>query len=68
MLKLHKLPYCAPFPAERLYEAVNIILSMHNKGSGGWATYEQTRAGKWFELLNPSEVFGTCDFPDVVCS
>ena len=42
-------------PDDRLYDAVNIILSYQNK-DGGWATYENTRAGAWFEILNPSEV------------
>jgi len=40
----------------RLFDAVNIILSLQNK-DGGWATYEQTRGMPWLELLNPSEVF-----------
>lgn len=42
---------------ERLFQAVNVMLSYQNK-NGGWASYENTRAPKWLELLNPSEVFG----------
>lgn len=40
----------------RIYAAVDVILSYQNK-DGGWATYELTRAPKWLEKLNPSEVF-----------
>jgi len=41
---------------KRIKEAVDIILSYQNQ-DGGWATYELTRAPKWLEKLNPSEVF-----------
>ena len=40
----------------RIKCAVDIILSYQNQ-DGGWATYELTRAPKWLEKLNPSEVF-----------
>ena len=40
----------------RIEQAVDQILSYQNK-DGGWATYELTRAPKWLEKLNPSEVF-----------
>jgi squalene/oxidosqualene cyclase-like protein len=40
----------------RIRQAVDIILSYQN-ADGGWATYELTRAPKWLEKLNPSEVF-----------
>lgn len=40
----------------RIKQAVDIILSYQNS-DGGWATYELTRAPKWLEKLNPSEVF-----------
>jgi lanosterol synthase len=40
----------------RIKKAVDVILSYQNK-DGGWATYEPTRAPKWLEQLNPSEVF-----------
>ena len=41
---------------QRIKQAVDIILSYQNS-DGGWATYELTRAPKWLEKLNPSEVF-----------
>ncbi len=41
---------------KRIQKAVDIILSYQNK-DGGWATYELSRAPKWLEKLNPSEVF-----------
>ncbi len=40
----------------RILQAVDSILSYQNP-DGGWATYELTRAPKWLEKLNPSEVF-----------
>lgn len=43
---------------ERLYDACNVLLEMQNLDTGGFATYENTRGYGWFELLNPSEVFG----------
>lgn len=42
---------------ERLYQAVNVLLSYQN-ADGGCASYELTRSPQWLELLNPSEVFG----------
>ena len=36
--------------------AADVILSYQNQ-DGGWATYELTRAPKWLEKLNPSEIF-----------
>ena len=41
---------------QRIKQAVDIILSYQNT-DGGWATYELSRAPKWLERLNPSEVF-----------
>ncbi len=41
---------------QRIKQAVNVIFSYQNT-DGGWATYELTRAPKWLEKLNPSEVF-----------
>jgi squalene/oxidosqualene cyclase-like protein len=54
---------------ERLQDAVNIILSYHNE-DGGWATYENNRGFGWYEMLNPSEVFGDImiDYSYVECS
>ncbi|MBS1683655.1 MAG: terpene cyclase/mutase family protein [Bacteroidetes bacterium] len=42
---------------DRLYQAVNVILSYQNP-DGGCASYELTRSPQWVELLNPSEIFG----------
>ncbi len=42
---------------ERLFQAVDLILSFQNK-DGGWATYENKRGPDWLEILNPSEIFG----------
>lgn len=54
---------------ERLQDAVNVILSYHNE-DGGWATYENNRGYGWYEMLNPSEVFGDImiDYSYVECS
>ncbi|XP_013417878.1 lanosterol synthase-like [Lingula anatina] len=54
---------------ERLYQAVDVLLSMKN-ADGGFATYETTRGGKLLELLNPSEVFGDImiDYTYVECT
>jgi len=56
--------------AERLFDAVNVILSFQNPGTGGWATYENTRSYAWLELLNPAETFGDImiDYPYVECT
>ena len=40
----------------RLEDAVNCLLTFQND-DGGWATYENKRAGGWMEWLNPAEVF-----------
>jgi squalene cyclase len=55
--------------ANRLFDAVNVILSLHN-ADGGWATYENNRGYRWYEMLNPSEVFGDImiDYSYVECS
>jgi hypothetical protein len=54
-------------PDERIFDAVNILISYQNT-DGGWATYENNRGWGWFEYLNPSEVrkghtirSGACD-------
>ena len=56
-------------PAERMADAVNLLLSMQNK-DGGWATYELRRGPQWLELLNPSDVFGDImvDYSYVECT
>ncbi|XP_037543108.1 lanosterol synthase-like [Nematolebias whitei] len=42
--------------SERLFDAVNVMLSMRNK-DGGFATHEITRGGEFLEWLNPCEIF-----------
>nr|XP_036879554.1 lanosterol synthase [Manis javanica] len=56
-------------PRERLFDAVDVLLSMRNP-DGGFATYETTRGGHLLELLNPSEVFGSImiDYTYVECT
>ncbi|MEQ2206681.1 hypothetical protein XENOCAPTIV_001617 [Xenoophorus captivus] len=58
-----------PITSERLYDAVNVLLSMKNR-DGGFATYETKRGGRLLELLNPSEVFGDImiDYTYVECT
>jgi cycloartenol synthase len=60
----------APVPLERMRDCVNVILSYQNRGSGGWATYENTRSFAWVEIINPAETFGDImiDYPYVECS
>ncbi|XP_027879343.1 lanosterol synthase [Xiphophorus couchianus] len=58
-----------PISSQRLYDAVNVLLSLRNR-DGGFATYETKRGGKLLELLNPSEVFGDImiDYTYVECT
>ncbi|XP_047226466.1 lanosterol synthase-like [Girardinichthys multiradiatus] len=58
-----------PITSQRLYDAVNVLLSMKNR-DGGFATYETKRGGRLLELLNPSEVFGDImiDYTYVECT
>jgi squalene cyclase len=53
----------------RLCDACDVLLSYHN-ADGGWATYENNRGYRWYEMLNPSEVFGDImiDYSYVECS
>ncbi|XVE99192.1 hypothetical protein REPUB_Repub03eG0175900 [Reevesia pubescens] len=41
---------------DRLYDAVNMILSLQNK-NGGFASFELTRSYAWLEMFNPAELF-----------
>ncbi|MCW5907101.1 MAG: terpene cyclase/mutase family protein [Chitinophagales bacterium] len=54
---------------KRLQQSADLILSFQNK-DGGWASYENTRGGKWLEMLNPSEIFGNImiDYSYTECS
>ncbi|KAL3533223.1 hypothetical protein ACH5RR_006744 [Cinchona calisaya] len=72
VLLLSKLPselVGEPLDAKRLYDAVNVILSLQNS-DGGFATYELTRSYAWLELINPAETFGdiVIDYPYVECT
>eukprot|EP00927_Polykrikos_kofoidii_P026769 TRINITY_DN23781_c2_g1_i1.p1 TRINITY_DN23781_c2_g1~~TRINITY_DN23781_c2_g1_i1.p1 ORF type:complete len:865 (-),score=112.79 TRINITY_DN23781_c2_g1_i1:234-2747(-) len=60
---------CAPMPEEHYFDAVQFLLSYQNN-DGGWATYENRRGWKWYECLNPSEVFGDImiDYSYVECT
>ena len=49
----------SPLPDQRLQQAVEFILSRQNQ-DGGFGTYERRRAGKFLEMVNPSEMFGQC--------
>lgn len=44
----HKLVGPA-IPDERLYDCINVILSLQN-ADGGWSTYEATRSYPWLEV------------------
>lgn len=58
-----------PIDNGRLQSAVNVLLSYQNE-DGGFATYENNRGFRWYEALNPSEVFGDImiDYSYVECS
>jgi squalene/oxidosqualene cyclase-like protein len=59
----------APLAKERLFDAVNVILSLQND-DGGWPTYELKRGPELLEMLNPSEVFSDImvDYSYVECT
>jgi len=56
-------------PDDHCFDAVEFLLSYQN-ADGGWATYENCRGWKWYELLNPVESFGDImiDYSYVECS
>lgn len=61
------------FPEERLYKAIDILLTLQNKGSfhyGSFSSYEKIKASPMLELLNPAEVFGNImvEYPYVECT
>ncbi|XP_019197862.1 PREDICTED: cycloartenol Synthase-like [Ipomoea nil] len=69
LLKLPQEIVGEPLDTKRLYDAVNVILSLQNP-EGGYATYELTRSYPWLELINPAETFGdiVIDYPYVECT
>ncbi|RKP38319.1 putative lanosterol synthase [Dimargaris cristalligena] len=42
---------------QRLFDAVDLLLTMQNEG-GGFASYELVRSPEWIEFINPAEIFG----------
>lgn len=58
-----------PLGAARLFDAVNIILSLQN-ADGSFSAYEPTRSYRWLEWLNPVENFGNVviDYPCLECT
>ncbi|WCJ34665.1 Cycloartenol synthase [Euphorbia peplus] len=56
-------------PIDRLYDAVDVLLSLQNK-NGGFASYELTRSYAWLEMINPAELFGDImiDYQYVECT
>ncbi len=46
-------------PDARLAQAADFILSRQNR-DGGFGSYERSRAPRWLERLNPSEMFARC--------
>ncbi|KAL0479882.1 cycloartenol synthase [Acrasis kona] len=55
---------------QRLCESVDVMLSMWNESSGGWASYELTRTSALVEYINPAALFGEImiDYPHTECS
>ncbi|KAK7379932.1 hypothetical protein VNO78_32189 [Psophocarpus tetragonolobus] len=58
-----------PLDVKRVYDSVNVILSLQNE-DGGFATYELKRSYNWLEIINPAETFGdiVIDYPYVECT
>lgn len=63
------IPNKAILSDARLCDACDVLLSYQNE-DGGWATYENNRGYGWYEMMNPSEVFGDImiDYSYVECS
>src|SRR5579859_6367925 len=57
LLLQHHPSYPHPISTSRLYDAVDVLLSLQN-ANGGFASYELARGGEWLEWINPAEVFG----------
>ncbi|XP_047068342.1 achilleol B synthase-like [Lolium rigidum] len=58
-----------PISQERLYDAIDCLLSFMNT-DGTFSTYERKRTASWLEVLNPSESFRNIvvDYPSVECT
>ncbi|XWS19844.1 hypothetical protein CRYUN_Cryun31cG0051600 [Craigia yunnanensis] len=44
--------------AKRIYDAVNVLLSLQSK-NGGFTAWEPVREHQWMQKLNPTELFAT---------
>jgi lanosterol synthase len=69
IIQLQKMHNYTPMVSEdRLQDAVDVLLTMQNKKSGGFASYEPQRGSEYMELLNAAEVFGRImveyDYPE----
>lgn len=64
--KLHNYPNL--ISETRIQNAVDVLLTMQNKHSGGFASYEPQRGSELLEYLNAAEVFGRImveyDYPE----
>lgn len=69
LLHFHETKQLLPIDITRFRQNADLLLSFQNK-DGGWASYENTRAPKWIEKLNPSEIFGNImiDYSYTECS
>jgi len=68
-IQLQKIHHYTPIISDdRLRDAVDILLTMQNKHSGGFASYEPQRGSELLEWLNAAEVFGRImveyDYPE----
>ena len=57
LLLQKNLGYPALISDERIFAAIDILLSMQND-DGGFASYELVRGPELMEYLNPAQVFG----------
>ena len=69
VLQLQKMHgYSEVVSDERIRDAVDVLLTMQNKSSGGIASYEPQRGSELLEYLNAAEVFGRImveyDYPE----
>jgi lanosterol synthase len=64
--KLHGYPKL--ISDDRMRDAIDVLLTMQNKHSGGFASYEPQRGSELLEWLNAAEVFGRImveyDYPE----
>jgi lanosterol synthase len=64
--KLHGYPQL--ISETRIRDAIDVLLTMQNKHSGGFASYEPQRGSELLEYLNAAEVFGRImveyDYPE----